>query len=88
MAHDILQYLQQHTERYMLELASWASIESFTADREGLLAFAGLFGERMRELDLEVEAVGPAIRSTPAAPWRPSRSKCATASSTGRGSTT
>ena len=59
MAHDILQYLQQHTERYMLEMASWASIESCTSDREGLLAFAGLFAERMRELDLEVEALGP-----------------------------
>src|SRR5919202_2142528 len=59
MEHDILQYLQQHTERYMLELASWASIESCTDDRAGLLAFAGLFAERMRELDLEVEALGP-----------------------------
>ncbi|HZB95996.1 MAG TPA: hypothetical protein VE268_08545, partial [Herpetosiphonaceae bacterium] len=59
MPRDLLQYLQRHTDRYMIELASWASIESCTDDREGLQAFAGLFAERMRDLGMEVQAVGP-----------------------------
>ncbi len=59
MGQDILKYIQQHIDRYMLELASWASVESCTGDRDGLQAFAGLFHERLRELGLAVEALGP-----------------------------
>ncbi|CAA9286395.1 MAG: hypothetical protein AVDCRST_MAG26-3765, partial [uncultured Chloroflexia bacterium] len=34
MPHDILRYLQERNSHYMLELASWASVESCTDDRE------------------------------------------------------
>ena len=59
MPREILQYLQEHNERYMLELASWASVESCTDDRTGLQTFAGLVAHRQRELGLDVEELGP-----------------------------
>ena len=59
MPHDILRYLQERNSHYMLELASWASVESCTDDREGLQTFSALFANRLRALNLEVEPLGP-----------------------------
>src|SRR3712207_4001383 len=59
MPQQILRYLQEHNDRYMLELASWASVESCTDDREGLQTMAGLVARRQRDLGLDVEYLGP-----------------------------
>ena len=59
MPQRILHYLQDQNDRYMVELASWASIESCTGDQIGLQAFAELVATRLRGLGLEVEQLGP-----------------------------
>ena len=59
MAHDILRYLQERNNHFMLELASWASVESCTDDREGLQTFSAIFANRVRNLRMEVEPLGP-----------------------------
>ena len=59
MSHELLDYLERHTDSYMLELASWASVESCTDDREGLQTFAALLAGRLGRLGLEIEQIGP-----------------------------
>ena len=59
MPDALLDYLQNHTNDYMLELASWTSVESWTDDREGLQTFAALLGARLHNLGLDVEQIGP-----------------------------
>jgi glutamate carboxypeptidase len=59
MSHTIFGYLQQHTPRYIQELAGWAAVESHTGDRTGVVEFAGLVRARLQALGLTVEPLGP-----------------------------
>lgn len=59
MSQTTLAYLQAQNQRYMLELAEWASIESCTDDREGLQTFAEVFSTRARLLGMDADQIGP-----------------------------
>ena len=59
MPQSILQHIEHHAERYLVELERWASLESYTGDREGLMLFVEQLAERLRGLGLDVQELGP-----------------------------
>jgi hypothetical protein len=66
MSDAVLNFLQEHTDTYITELAQWASVESFTEDHDGLGQFAAMLTTRLRGLGLSVDQLGPVKRES----WR------------------